>query len=383
MEENNKDKIQGVIQLIAVIIFIAGAFIVSSLLESKPANFNRDFGKREFYVKAKEFSKINSKVNFDVTGIVKAKVEVDIVPEVSGRVIKVSDNFFNNGSFVKNKVLFEIEPQDFVFEVNRLNAEVKKAETLYELERAESRLALIEWYQFNPDKSTAPDLVARKPQLEEALANLRATQATLQNAKLDLERAKYKLPFSGRVLESTISIGQFVSAGQSYGKVFDSSNLEIEALISSWQQKWIYKNGQDIAIKITINQSGKEKSYDGILKRGFSELEETTRFSTAIFEVADNADISELMSGSFAKINIDSQMLENVFVLPSSSLQSGNIIWFVDEKNILRKIDSEILYSDNDKIIIKNDNFDKIKIVVGKISGGFDGMKVSVGVDES
>ena len=89
------------------------------------------------------------------------------------------------------------------------------------------------------------------------------------------------------------------------------------------------------------------------------------------------------MSGSFAKINIDSQMLENVFVLPSSSLQSGNIIWFVDEKNILRKIDSEILYSDNDKIIIKNDNFDKIKIVVGKISGGFDGMKVSVGVDES
>lgn len=381
MIQNNKDKIQGIIQLVAVIVFIVGSMIVVKLLESKKITFNKNSEKREFFVKVKEFSKINSRINFDISGILKAKVEVDIVPEVSGRVIKVDENFFNSGSFKKNKILFEIEPKDFIFEVNRLKAEVKKAETAYELERVESRLALTEWYQFNPNKSVAPDLVARKPQLEEALANLNASQAMLQNAKLDLERTKFKLPFSGKVTTSTISVGQFISSGQSYGKVFDSSTLEIESLVSSWQQKWLYNN-QNIVIKIKVKEFGEEKTYDGILKRGFANLEETTRFGKAIFGFVNNDNFVNLISGSFVKVSIDSQILENVFIFPSSALQGENIIWFVDKENILKKFDGEILYQDNDKIVIKNDNLEKVKIVVGKISGGFEGMKVLVGKDE-
>ena len=77
-----------------------------------------------------------------------------------------------------------------------------QAQTAYNLQQAEADAALQDWKQLRGDQEV-PDLVARKPQMAEALANLNAAKASLATARLNLDRATFELPFDGRVVSSS------------------------------------------------------------------------------------------------------------------------------------------------------------------------------------
>jgi len=367
------DKLKGYIQLIFVVIFIAASLIVNSSLQSKKTVGSFKKEKKDFYVKVIDVKTQNKRLEVNLSGIFKAQLEVDITPQVSGRVIKVDKQFFKGGVFIKDQILFEIEPQDYILEVNRLESEVRKSETTYDIERAEAKAALLEWYQLHPDKRVAPDLVARKPQLREALANLRAAQSLMQNAKLDLQRTKFRLPFSGRVLDSSVYEGQYLSASQSYGRVYDVTSMEIESAITDSQAAIFSDSGSEIEVNIETQYLGSNYKYKGILKRAFSEYEKNTRFGRVIFAI-DGQCSNKLFPGIFAKINVLGKEIKDVMVLPISALQNGNKIWHV-QNNSLKELKAEIIYSDDKEVVIKSD-LKSAKVVYGKISGGFESMKV-------
>lgn len=367
------EKAKGYLQLILVLCFIAVALLVNAMLQSTKTSLNVKKEKRDLYVKIVDVKSQNKRMELTLSGIFKAKSTIEIVPEVSGRVTKVDNQFFNGGIFEKDQLLFEIEPKDYILEVNRLEAEVKKAETAYDIQRAEAKAALLEWHQMHPNKKTAPELVLKKPQLREALANLRAAQSSLENAKLDLDRTKFTLPFTGRVLASSVYDGQYLVAGQSYGQVYDVSSIEIESAISDSQAVIFAESGEDVTIKINAQYLGKKYEYAGILKRAFGEYEENTRFGRVTFGLKDQC-TSALFPGIFAKVEILGKEMTDVFVLPISALQNGNKIWRVEE-NVLKELQGEILYSNDTEVVVKS-NIKQAKIVVGKISGAFEGAKV-------
>lgn len=372
------ERTKGYLQLILVVVFILFALGVNALLQSSKTKLNIKKEKRDLYVNVIDVTAQNKKMELNLTGIFKAKSEVEIVPQVSGRVVEVNNEFFKGGVFEKDQLLFVIEDEDYVLEVRRLEAEVKKAETEYELERAESRAALAEWYQMHPNRSDAPDLVLRKPQLRQALATLRAAESSLQNARLDLERTEFRFPFAGRVLESLVYDGQYLSAGQSYGRVYDITSMEIESAISDKAAAILAESGEDVEVKIATNYLGKKYEYDGVLKRTFGEYEENTRFGRIVFGLKDQFN-NELFPGIFAKIKVVGKEVKDVFILPIAALQNGNKIWQV-EGDILKELKAEILYFDDEEVVVKTD-LESAKIVVGKISGGFEGTKVKIGGD--
>jgi len=367
------DKIKGYFQLVLVIAFIAFALMVNVALQAKKVDSSIKNKKKESYVQVIDAKRQNKRLEVNLSGVFKARSDINIVPEVSGRVIKVDEGFYKGGVFTKDQLLFEVEPEDYILEVNRLSAEVRKAETAYDLERAEAKAVLLEWYQLHPDNKVAPDLVARKPQLREALANLRGTRSSLENAKLDLARTEFRLPFAGRVLESSVYKGQYLSVGQSYGRVYDVHSMEIESAVSDSQAAIFANSGEDIKVTISAQYLGKKYVYKGILKRAFSEYEPNTRFGRIVFAI-DGQCSNKLFPGIFAKINIVGKEEKDVMVLPIAVLQNGNKIWHV-KNNKLVELKAEILSMDDQNVIIKSD-LKKAKIVVGKFSGGFSGMKV-------
>ena len=367
------DKMKGYLQLILVICFIAFSLMLNSALQSKKVRNVVNDVKQELYVRIFDAKKQSKRLELNLTGVFKARSEVDIIAQVSGRVIEVDDQFFKGGVFAKDQTLFLIEPQDYILEVNRLEAEVKKAETIYDLERAEAKAALLEWYQLHPDKKQAPELVARKPQLREALANLRAAQASLQNAKLDLQRTEFSLPFSGRVQESSIYEGQYVSASQSYGRVYDVNSMEVESAIYDDQAAILHESGGDIDVEITTKYLGKHYKYKGVLKRAFSEYEKDTRLARIIFAI-DGQCSNKLFPGIFANIKVLGKNIDEVMVLPIASLQNSNVIWHV-ENGVLKQLNAKILFANDQQVVVKT-KLSQAKIVVGKIAGAFAGMKV-------
>jgi RND family efflux transporter MFP subunit len=368
----NKDRRAGLFQLVLVLVFIIGSFTLSKLLEInyQPPGENANEG-RVLVVESTAVTPQNYRIAFKTTGLVQARNEINVVPEVSGRVIAVHDGFFAGGTFGKGDVLFVIEPRDFELDVKRLEADVARAKTVLEIEMAESSAALAEWQQINAD-SPAPDLVARKPQMAEARANLQSAEAQLENAELKLQRTRFVLPFSGRVLSSEIAVGQYLMAGQRYGTVFDSASLEVRASLIDQQLQWLL-DATDPIILIRATYLGKTRHYKGELKRAASSLDAGTRFATVYFGFLDK--IEELLPGVFAEIAIEGSDLEGITLLPSSALQSQNIVWQVTSENTLVRWQPEIIYQDNEHIAVRGLNNPAV-VVTSRIAGATQGMRV-------
>lgn len=367
-------------QLVAVIAFILGSFMVSGMLQSayNPPS-TKEVKQRLVLVKTKEIETSKHRISFNVSGIIESRNEIDIVPQVSGRVFKIHDQFFSGGSFRSGNTLFRVEPDDFQFEVSKKRAEFSSAKTAYELEVAESKAAIMEWKQERGDVAV-PELVSRKLQLDEAKSKLRSAEAQLQNAQLNLRRTKFKLPFNGRVINSEIGVGQHIVAGQSYGRVFDKSSLEVKSSLSDNQLKWLFqglskakssKNGPKVTF--VANYLGKQTEYEGFFKRGAASLDKNTRFSSVYFGFKSR--VGNLIPGIFTNVTIQGPEVPGLMSLPLSALQNHNVVWMV-ENGLLVKWNPEIVYFDEKSLIVKSQNYEKVKVVTSRLVGGIEGMKV-------
>jgi RND family efflux transporter MFP subunit len=364
---------KGQLQLALVIAFILGSFIISKLLEStyKPPKKNNT-SERILSVEASEISPIDYRMSFKTTGIIEAKNNINIVPEVTGRIIHVHEAFFPGGKFVKNEVLFEIDPRNFELDVQRSTAELIHAKTALYIEQAEADAAISEWEQLNGNRE-APPLVARSPQLAESKANLKLAEAQLENSKLNLERTKFTLPFDGRVLNSDIAKGQYVTSGRSYGSVFNQKHLEVKTSLEPHQINLLL-NTKDPEVIFHTNYLGKKDFHKGLFKRGFSSLDTGTRFATIRFNFVDS--VNDLVPGIFSDIQVYGATVSNVMLLPPSSLQSQGIVWQIQD-NQLHKWNPEVIDINNEYIAVKGIN-KPITIVTSYIPGGNEGMRVNI-----
>ena len=142
-------------------------------------------------------------------GTVQPLREIQLVPQVSGKIIQISSSLVNGGSFEKGDTLLWVEPQDYQLAVTLARARVKDSESALQFAEEEAAAALEEWRLIYEDKdASVPPLVAKTPQLEAAKAKLAADRAELQIAMLNLERTILKSPFDGRVSDKMVDIGQ-------------------------------------------------------------------------------------------------------------------------------------------------------------------------------
>ena len=170
-------------------------------------------------------------VSVALTGTVSVTAFVDLTPQVSGRVVSVSDAVRAGAQFDAGEALFQIDSRDYEVAVTRARSALAQARSGFAQARAEADVAREEWNRLYPDQPITP-LAAREPQLEAARSQLLSAEADLAQAQLDLERTSVSLPFAGRVTQSRVVAGTLVSAGQSYGQAFDYEAVEVVAPIS-------------------------------------------------------------------------------------------------------------------------------------------------------
>ena len=144
----------------------------------------------------------------EFTGRLEAVHHVDIRPRVSGVVSAVH---FTEGALVRQgDVLFQIDPRPFQAEVDRLTAELQRAQatltrTAAERDRAERLVA--------GNAISAEEHDRRTAAADEAAAQAEAVRAALRAADLNLEFTRVIAPISGRVGQAIVTEGNLVSAG--------------------------------------------------------------------------------------------------------------------------------------------------------------------------
>ena len=320
-------------------------------------------------------------------GTVRPLREIDLVPEVGGKVVGMSFALVNGGVFKEGDTLLQIDPVDYELAVTLARAKVKEAESRLELAEEEALAAVEEWRLLYPDSSgedsKPPALVAKEPQLAAAQARLEADKANLRKALLSLERTKLKAPFAGRVGEEKVDVGQYVSPGQTLGTLYSTEAAEIVVPLEGGDLFWFdvpaftSTDGRGAPAVVRASIAGRELSWPGKVVRTEGRLDERTRMIHVVVRVdKPYARKPPLVFGLFVAVEIEGRKVQSVTVIPRAALHQGNVVWIVDKASRLRFRKVEVARVHGDEVIITKGLEDGETVVTTPLKVVTDGMAV-------
>jgi membrane fusion protein, multidrug efflux system len=238
----------------------------------------------------------------EYSGRLEAIDKVEIRPQVAGTIVSVN---FKDGSLVKKgDVLFVIDPRPYAAEVDRTEAQVAAA-------KARDGYAQADWQRAQRligDNAIAKrDFDEKKNSAVEAAANVKAAEAALETARINLGYAKIVAPVSGRVSRAEVTLGNVVSAGAS--SVPLTTLVSVSPIYASFdvdEQTYLKyigraRNGTSVPVELGLadesgySRSGTIASVDNRLDTSSSTIRVRARF--------DNPD-GTLVPGLYARIKV-------------------------------------------------------------------------------
>jgi multidrug efflux system membrane fusion protein len=146
----------------------------------------------------------------EFSGRLEAVERVEVRSRVAGAIKAVH---FREGALVKEgDQLITIDPEPYAAEVDRAKAQVLAAEARLTLAQKEQDRAR-RLQQANSGAISESNVDQRVGAYREAEGNLRAAQAALQAAQLNLDYTQVRAPVAGRVGKLEITVGNLIAAG--------------------------------------------------------------------------------------------------------------------------------------------------------------------------
>ena len=282
-------------------------------------------------------------------------IETDLIAEVSGRVIKVSDSFRIGNSFRKGDSLIKIDPADYEAAAANASAILADAELALAQEQARSEQAAIDWQALGDGKPS--DLTLRKPQLAQAKARIASAKARLKRALRDIARTEIIAPYDGVVLSKQVDLGQYVIANPAnpLGRIYSTGSAEIRLPITEKEATLLdQRTKRQRFVKLTNDTD--QGTHMAPLVRIEENVDPSNRLLYAVARIQDPfapaPDQSTLRRGTFLQAVIEGRNLSDAYILPRYALRGSNTVYIVSKSNKLETRMVEIIKSDAMEVII-------------------------------
>ncbi|HHT7516407.1 TPA: efflux RND transporter periplasmic adaptor subunit [Klebsiella michiganensis] len=289
-------------------------------------------------------------------GRIEAVESVQLRPRVSGYIDKV--NYADGEEVKKGEVLFTIDDRTYRAALEQAQATLARAKTQASLARSEAN---------RTDKLVNTNLVSReeweqrRAAATQAQADIRAAQAAVDAAQLNLDFTKVTAPIDGRASRALITSGNLVTAGDSasvlttlvsqktvyvYFDVDESTYLHYQSLARSGQGA----SSNHLALPVEIGLVG-EEGYPHQGKVDFLDNQLTPSTGTIRMRaLLDNAQ-RQFTPGLFARVR-----------LPGSAEFNATLI---DDKAVLTDQDRKYVY-----VVDKEGKAQRRDITPGRLADG-------------
>ena len=340
------------------------------------------------------------------SGTVRPRWEIDVAPEVGGKIVAVSPNLQSGGHVSAGEVLVRIDPTDYENRVQQAEADVATQRVALLQAEEEANMARAEYEQFRARESrrgngAAPPspLVLREPQLQAARAALARAEAQLRNAESVLARTEVTSPFNGRVRNEVADVGRIVAPGQSLGQIYASDAVEVVVQMSDDDAAlipnlWSLQAGDDdrsIPATVTIEYGARRFFWEGYVDRAEAALDEQSRTIAVVVRVPDpfsqgkavegdseTGAAPPLLVGQFAQVAIDGIELAEYFILPRRALRVGDEVWAIAAGRRVQIVTVAVLQETDEQIFVIGDFTDGQLVIVAGITVATNGMEVRV-----
>mgnify|MGYP001331187448 CR=1 FL=1 len=304
-------------------------------------------------------------------GIVRPKVEVEVMPEVAGTVVFLHSDLKAGGIIRANEKIIQIDSRDYELAVRQARAAVAEAQALLELESA--------------DTDRAPAL--REPRIQRARAALDSARTQLEMAELKLQRTTIALPFDAMITSGALNLGQYVAVGQPLVTACGIDAFEVEVLLESDDLAWFDAfppvapldgtDGNLAPAEVQADLAGGRHTWSGHVTRTTGQVDRVSRRVPVVVEVPRPLDGSEsrppLLPGTFVHVRITGKTLPHAVAIPRQAVHEPNRLWLVRDGRLLTQ-SVEIVRTDEEYAYVTSGLPDEVLIVTSKPDGLVEGM---------
>jgi len=359
--------------ILPVAILVAGSLCAIYFLETKPKSKRQPPVRQGRLVEVLSIESSNIPIKINAMGTVIASQEVDLRPQVSGKIMELSPDLMRGGTFKKGRMLMKIEPDDYELLIQQRKSDVAVAESNLKLEHGSQAVAqqeykLLEGVVAEDDR----ELVLRKPQLISAQSLLETARAKLRQAEIDLGRTTIVAPFNSVVKDKYIDLGAMVSPTTTLATLTGTDEYWVELMVPVDDLKWIDLplDNNDTGSEAKIyNPSvwGDDTCRTGVVVRLCPDLETKGRMAQLLVSVkdpllldaaadnnsaADNNAKNRLLLNSYVRVEIQGRTVESAYALDRVLLHDGDNIWLLTPENTLHIQPVKVIYRGENNVII-------------------------------
>lgn len=345
---------------LAVKLLVVGAVMIAALILLKPRPEPRPTVERPLPEVKVVFAQPQTlALNVTAQGTVLPRRQIDVVSQVSGRITAVAPAFVDGGFFAADDWLVQIDERDYRYALIQAEANVADAQRVLTSERGLARQAQREWRDLG--NADANDLFLRKPQIAAAEALLAAARAQRDQAQLNLERTRITAPFNGRINETFVDLGQFVTAGTRVASIYDAAIAEVRIALTDLQALLIDLpiNNHPSATPVTLTGTiaGETYQWRGQMTRTEASLDPQSRMYQVIVEIAEpfnrERHPAPLLMGMYVTAEISGKALDNIIRLPKTAVFRRDQVYTLNADQQVQAKTVQVLRSDDQFVWIR------------------------------
>lgn len=379
----NKKRLQKIV--LPVAILGVGLGVGRGLMALAPEAERRPSEPPPRVVEVMPLEPTTTAVRIHGTGTVEAAQVVDVVPEVSGRIVWRAEKLMPGGRFVAGEALARVEKREYALAVDEERARVRSAELELELEKGRGEVAAREWQLLKGDDAgTNNALALRTSQLETAQVSLEAARSGLARAQLNLERTVLRAPFNATVVTESIDVGQRVGPNGSVAKLLGTDAFWVRVGVRVEDLRSIDVpgfNGERASL-VTVTQrltDGSALRRQGRVLRLVENLDAQTRRAQLLVSIPEplrpGDDGLPLLPGAYVEVEIEGRTIEGVASVPAAAVYEGRTVWVV-ENGLLQRRAVDVKFSSGDQAFIIGDFSGGLPVVTTRLSTPVTGMPV-------
>ena len=266
----------------------------------------------------------------ELTGSVTLKEKVTVVSEVVGRVDWVSPKFEPGGSLEANEVFLKVDPAEYKLKV----------------EEARLRVEALE-HEIRTSDAAADDFRATE-------FELRMARVALELAELQLERTEISLPYTFRVISSSVEVGELAGPADIMGRaavlglVYRPESIRLDVPIDQYDLEYLRP-----AVGRSAEVRANGRIYSATVKATSSLVAPKSRLASLFLKFSDELPADSLpLPNTFAEVAIDGPSFTDVFSLPETASRAYGNVWIVKD-GALDSVSTRTLGRTDDEWIVE------------------------------
>ncbi|MDT8441141.1 MAG: efflux RND transporter periplasmic adaptor subunit [Desulfuromonadales bacterium] len=298
-----------------------------------------------------------------VMGTVQPSRQVEIKPQVSGKVLSLHPDLLPGSLLTKGASLLIIEADDYRLVVRQLESELARVDAEIALEQGNQRVSRKE-YELLGEQVSAEELalMLRQPQLASLRAARESVLARLEQARLDLQRTTVPVPFNALVRSREVNIGALVNSNTTLARLVGTDSYWVEAVVPVSQLRWIDLpvTGRPGSPARIVNPSawGEGRFREGRVISLGAGLEEQGRMARLLIEVVDplalqavDADLPAMLLDTYVQVEIAGRELPAAAAVDRQLVRDG-ALWIMNEEDRLEIRPVEVTFAGRDQVLV-------------------------------